>query len=474
VAGYEKPMDEFISSNEGLASRFKQKINFEDYNSNELIKILRLMAKKQDYIIEPNAIKMIKNYFNIKLNSLNIGKDSVSYQEERKSFGNARGARNILEALITKRALRISEIENPTKKDLVIITREDVMNVIPNAKQLDENKLVSAKEELNNLVGLEAVKEKVEGLTSLMRFNKLRQELDLQNQPVNMHMIFTGNPGTGKTTVARLLGQIFKEMGFLSKGHVVEVTRADLISGYSEQTSKNVAKKFREAKGGILFVDEAYSLSNDGKPNGKEAIDAMVSEMENSHDLVVIVAGYPEPMNKFINANEGLASRFKQKLNFEDFDSNQLMQIFEKMIRKQDYKIEASVLPIAKEYFERSLCSGDASKDSILARINRKKFGNARGVRNLLEDIRLENAKRVYQIKEPTKDELTTITKEDIVSVIRNRAKQTERDIKTVEKKHFGFDLNTEDIDQGYSQFKRNIFKHKNTNPKKIENGMRK
>lgn len=239
---------------------------------------------------------------------------------------------------------------------------------------------------LDQLIGLTDIKQDIRETANFIYIQKKRREKGMNNVPMSMHLVFTGNPGTGKTTVARLLGGIYKEIGVLSKGHLVEVERADLVAGYVGQTAMKTQKKINEALGGILFIDEAYSLTKSGMGNdfGQEAVNTILKAMEDHRDnFVVIVAGYPELMEEFINSNPGLKSRFNKYVNFADYSSDELCQIFRGFCSQYDYKLSRSA--------DRAL--GRLIDDMVA--FEGEEFGNGRTIRNLFEKTIMRQATRV-------------------------------------------------------------------------------
>ena len=259
-------------------------------------------------------------------------------------------------------------------------------------------------EELAELIGLKAVKKDVRELVNLVKTQKMRKEKGLRTVPVSLHLVFSGNPGTGKTTVARILAKLYKEIGVLSKGQLVEVDRSGLVAGYVGQTAIKTQKKIEEAKGGILFIDEAYTLAKEGGSDfGQEAIDTVLKAMEdNREDLVVIVAGYTDLMEKFINSNPGLKSRFNKYICFDDYSAEELIAIFEMNCKKYNYKLT----PEAKEAVEAVIREHEANKG--------ENFANARDVRNLFETIITNQASRVAAMEDPTDEDLMTILPQDL------------------------------------------------------------
>lgn len=260
-------------------------------------------------------------------------------------------------------------------------------------------------DELNNLVGLENVKLKVHDLIAFHKVQLLRKNVGLPIPQHTMHMAFVGNPGTGKTTVARIVGRMYKQLGLLSKGHFMEVSRTDLIAGYQGQTALKVKKVIEKAIGGVLFIDEAYSITENEHSDsyGRECLTELTKALEDyRNDLVVIVAGYTEPMIKFFNSNPGLKSRFNTFIEFNDYNTNELLEMLKKICDKDNYILTDDVLDVIKKQIE-----------TIVVR-NDKQFGNGRFIRNLYEEMIVNHAKRVININSPTKKQLQTFLCIDI------------------------------------------------------------
>jgi len=258
--------------------------------------------------------------------------------------------------------------------------------------------------ELDALTGLETVKTEVRLLTNLVRVETMRRERKLPVVDRSLHLVFVGNPGTGKTTVARLLARFYKVLKVVSKGQLVETDRSGLVAGYVGQTATKVNKVCDEAKGGILFVDEAYALVTDSDQDfGAEAVATLLKRMEDDReDLVVIVAGYPEPMRKFLDSNPGLRSRFSKTIDFPDYTDDELMAIFESIGKEHHYALDGSARAAVKAYF--------ASQD------RGPTFGNGRLARNLFEDCVARQATRIVTIAKPTDEQLVTLVAADVPS----------------------------------------------------------
>lgn len=261
-------------------------------------------------------------------------------------------------------------------------------------------------EDLNELIGLTGIKHDVRELYDFTKIQKLRKDAGMKTVPVSMHLVFTGNPGTGKTTVARILARLYKQIGVLSTGQLVECDRSGLVAGYVGQTAVKTQKKIEEAMGGVLFIDEAYSLArsaDQGTDFGQEAIDTILKAMEDHRDeFVVIVAGYTKPMETFIHSNPGLQSRFNKFIEFPDYTVDELLAIFDLNCRKYEYVPD----PEAREQVKTLLMLRKAQMP--------ENFANAREVRNLFETIITNQARRIAVLEHPTKEEMQKITLEDL------------------------------------------------------------
>lgn len=268
----------------------------------------------------------------------------------------------------------------------------------------DTRTLSELLDDLNKLIGLEVVKSKVNDLIAYQKVQVLREQQGMHSQKGTLHMAFTGNPGTGKTTVARIVGRIYKKIGLLSKGHFVEVSRTDLIAGYQGQTALKVKKVIEQSKGGVLFIDEAYSITeNDHSDSyGRECLTELTKALEDYRDdLVVIVAGYSKPMEHFFASNPGLKSRFNTFIEFPDYSANELYNMLEKLCASNDYIMSADVSQRVLAFF----------KEQVEAK--NENFANGRLVRNIYDDLVMNHARRVATYEHPTRENLALIIDED-------------------------------------------------------------
>ena len=273
-------------------------------------------------------------------------------------------------------------------------------------------------DELQKMIGLNEIKEVVDEIIDSARIQKLRSDMGMDSYKNSLHMVFTGNPGSAKTTVARLITQIFKKEGILGTGNYVECGRADLVGRYVGWTAKEVRRKFREARGGVLFIDEAYSLVDDSNSFGDEAINTIVQEMENHRDdVIVIFAGYPDKMKDFLAKNEGLRSRIAFHLDFPDYKADELVGILKLMAEQKGYKLNGQIETKCQEIFELA--------------VKQEEFGNGRYARNLLEQAMMAQSRRItkeYRGKKISRKALITLKAEDFDV---NASKQLQKDVKS-------------------------------------------
>jgi len=261
------------------------------------------------------------------------------------------------------------------------------------------------KAELNEYIGLEGVKKEVNNLINIVTVYNLRRQNDLKNVDMSLHMVFSGNPGTGKTMIARLMSRIYKSLGMLNKGHLVEVDRSGLVAGYVGQTATKTSAVIEKALGGVLFIDEAYALNGKTENDfGQEAIDTLLKAMEDHReDLVVIVAGYDGLMDEFIHSNPGLESRFNRYMHFDDYTTEEMMGILDLQLKKGQYQLTEQARRDVADYIA-------AANTSSIA------FGNGRGVRNIFERLLVAQANRLAQAENVTKEDLMTLTEDDVAA----------------------------------------------------------
>ena len=319
----------------------------------------------------------------------------ISIPKEAKEKGKEESVKEEKRAVSERSASPEREVSSKEIKEEVNVKKSRV----PDKERL--NRLIA---ELEKLIGLSDVKEEVHSLINLINIRQLRKSKGLPMHDMSYHMVFTGSPGTGKTTVARLIAGIYKELGVLSKGTLTEVDRSGLVAGYVGQTALKVSDVVKKALGGVLFIDEAYSLSAQGGSNdfGSEAIDTLVKLMEDHRDdLVVIVAGYTREMSEFLNANTGLVSRFNKYIEFKDYNDEELIAIMLSMADRMEMKLSDDAVERLRDYV--------SSMDAV----DKKLFGNARGIRNLFEKLLVGQANRLSTVVEPSIDDLSIIIGED-------------------------------------------------------------
>ena len=393
VAGYTDQMHDFIDSNPGLKSRFTQTIHFDDYTPDELTEIFLNLAKGKSFVVDDDTRSAIHRYF------------EQLYLRRDKNFGNAREARRIFDQTIEKQSQRlIGEMGNPQFKeeDMYRITSADLpMAQAEQARPLDE-----VLNELDDFVGMRSVKNMIRRLAVQSMFMKQRAAMGAGKvQQMAMNFVLTGNPGTGKTSIARKMGEILLSMEILPTSRVIEASRASLVGKYMGETPKIVNNMCDKAMGGILFIDEAYTLSAENDQYGKEAIDTLMKRMEDDRGkFVVIAAGYKDKMEDFMAVNPGLASRFTHKLHIDDYNEDELLAIFKKMAAKEQYTLSS----VAEFKLMDLICRMVVSKD--------ESFGNAREMRNLLDATIQQLSVRVSALpqSEVTTETYQLIEPEDI------------------------------------------------------------
>lgn len=403
VAGYPKEMQHFMDSNPGLKSRFKIYFEFTDYLPQELSRIAQFVCKEKGVKFTIEAKE--------KINAL----ITDAFRNRDKTFGNARFVYDIVEQAKVNLGLRIMESSNPRSLDeeeLSVIEYQDVASIqIDKKKELpyipiDKKLLRESMEELDNLIGMESVKVQIREMVQLVKFFRETGK-DVLNT-FSMHTIFVGNPGTGKTTVARILTKIYKSLGILERGQMIETDRQGLVAGFVGQTAIKTAEKIDEAMGGILFIDEAYSLTQKKSGAhgdfGDESVQTILKRMEdNRGEFFIFAAGYPDNMEVFLKANPGLNSRFDKILKFEDYSPKDLTRIAKLMLQEQKILITQN----AEEYLNKYL--------TFIYEYRDKYFGNAREVRKVvIEAIKNMNLRLSEIPEEERKEDDNVLTLEDL------------------------------------------------------------
>jgi SpoVK/Ycf46/Vps4 family AAA+-type ATPase len=396
-------MKKFVESNPGLKSRFANVFYFEDSTPDQLLSIFKKFLEEEEYIIEKDAEKIINDEL------------LIQYRQRDKFFGNARLAKKYFDQSkinLSRRILQLPSAER-NKKVMTTIIKDDLSEIINKDVQekvhipIDEKLLEDSLNQLNSLIGLENIKKEVTSLVSSLKMSQIREERGLKIVEKNLHSVFMGNPGTGKTSVARLLSRIYKALGLLEKGHLVEVDRAGLVAGFQGQTAIKTDQKINDALGGTLFIDEAYMLSMKSDDFGQEAIATLLKRMEDFKDqFIVIAAGYTDQMRNFIDSNPGLQSRFSNYFYFDDFTSMQLLSVIEKFAVEYGYKYETEAIEYLRNYFNK------------LYETRSKNFGNARDIKNLFFKSISNQEQRLTGMYQHSDEDLITLKLEDIRSVV--------------------------------------------------------
>jgi SpoVK/Ycf46/Vps4 family AAA+-type ATPase len=380
AAGYPDRMDRFISANPGLERRFPpdNRLQFPDYTAAELLEILMAQAAERQLEFAPEVERELPAL---------VGN---LYETRGEAFGNAGEMRNLLEACDRRRAARIVTGRLPAGEPVCLDDFPEHYRDFFNVKQVDLDDLF---DELDGLVGMQPVKTFIHRQVRLLQLENMRPSGSARAKPSPraMNMLFLGNPGTGKTTVARLLGRMLKNLGILRKGHCVETSRVDLVAGYVGQTALKTEARVKEALHGVLFIDEAYALARGAQTDyGQEAVDTLVKLIDRYPGrLVVVAAGYPDEMQQFIASNPGLASRFTHTVNFPDYSLDELWQILARLAQNNDYALDED----AK--------TGMQAHIAGLKRQNPLQFGNARAVYNLFEEMKANLAVRLLDGEAP-------------------------------------------------------------------------
>ena len=401
VAGYPKEMKYFLDSNPGLKSRFKIHYHFSDYLPQDLSAIAHYACKEKEVSLTPDALKLVDEMI------------TEAYRNRDRTFGNARYVNDLIEKAKVSLGLRVMKntmMKDPSRDDLSVISAQDIKHIqfqqihtsptIPVDDKLLELSLI----ELNALTGLETVKQQIREMVDIVKYHQIIGRSVLNK--FYMHTVFIGNPGTGKTTVARILTSIYKALGILERGHMVETDRQGLVAGYVGQTALKTAEKIDEAMGGVLFIDEAYALTNasgNAHDFGNEVIQTILKRMEDKRgQFFVFAAGYPENMEAFLKANPGLSSRFDKVLRFEDYSPEELNDIAVSMIHHQDMRITPKALEQLTSYFR------------FLYDYRDKYFGNARTIRQVIQDVIKNQNLRLAKGDPESRSQANLITFEDV------------------------------------------------------------
>jgi SpoVK/Ycf46/Vps4 family AAA+-type ATPase len=409
VAGYQAEMENFLNSNEGLRSRFSEKITLPDMSNDQLEKIALNILINDKYTLDEEAKTQLSK--------------AIASLPRVKGFANARAARQMVEKIKMNQATRLIKDK---KSELNIIEKADIelhgaIIIDAETKSINKVRLENALQELDKLTGLENIKSEIKTIVSMARIARIKQEKGQKSKPVIGHFVFNGNPGTGKTTVAKILGEIFAALGLLPSGHTVEVGRVDLVGEYLGQTAPKVKSRVEAAMGGVLFIDEAYSLQskNEKEIYGKEAIDTLVQLMENHREnFVVIMAGYKDEMKDLISVNSGLKSRITYDLEFKNYDVAESIKILMDLIAKNE-------LVVGDEFIEQS-------EKIVKLLVNQPGYANARTIRELFEFAQKKQAVRLSSKDSVrlTFDALKTLLAEDLPK---------ESNFKVTEKAPIGF-----------------------------------
>ncbi|MBB5159981.1 right-handed parallel beta-helix repeat-containing protein [Saccharopolyspora phatthalungensis] len=395
VAGYTLEMRKFLASNPGLGSRFSRTIEFADYSSSDLVTIIEGLCRSNDYRLEFETREAVLSYF-----------EKLPRDE---SFGNGRTARKVFEEMIGRQAYRLADSPEANAVEMTRLLPEDIgalpgSGIGAGAANVDTDKVESLLNKLQQMVGLAEVKHEVSNMVDLLASARQRQAAGLPVPSLSRHLIFGGPPGTGKTTVARLYGEILTALGVLARGQVIEVGRANLVGEYVGHTAQRTTEAFDRARGGLLFIDEAYTLSSQrgsGTDFGREAIDTLVKLMEDHRDEVVVVAaGYEEQMEDFLAANPGLSSRFSHRVRFANYSNDELVTIVTQHAASAGYECTGPTVAALRAHF--------------VAVPRGVSFGNGRYARQVMDAAVTRHAKRLRLTASPTLEDLCVLLPEDI------------------------------------------------------------
>jgi SpoVK/Ycf46/Vps4 family AAA+-type ATPase len=406
LAGYEKQMESFLTSNPGLASRFATRLKFPSYTPAEMLALAGSVLDRRGEVLDPDARPALWHML-----------EDVGRRRITDDLGNGRFVRTLLEKAGEARDVRVmTGNREPAAQDLITVRAGDLQKAFSELTSRlrgyeDTPTVESAIAELDELVGLEPVKQQVRSIAAQLRVAKMRDTHGLTSQPPAMHFVFTGPPGTGKTTVARILGRIFAALGLLVRPEVVEAHRADLVGEHLGSTAIKTNKLVDSAMGGVLFVDEAYSLHNEGYSGGDafgtEAVQTLLKRAEDDRDrLVIVLAGYPVDMDRFLRSNPGLGSRFSTRIEFPSYSSSDLVRIATLLAEQAGDAFDQEAGEALTAIFTESCASGRIDE-----------LGNGRFARSLFERACARRDLRVAPLGDRvTARDLTTVTGADVRS----------------------------------------------------------
>ncbi|MGC4910452.1 right-handed parallel beta-helix repeat-containing protein [Streptomyces cyaneofuscatus] len=392
AAGYSREMDSFLSSNPGLASRFSRTVEFENYSVDDLVAIMESMCAQHQYELGEGTAEALAAHFGA------MDRDA--------GFGNGRAARGVFEEMVDRQAVRLSAQAQVSERDLRLLLPDDVSATAAATASETAAPVDDPLTRLGDMIGLAEVKREVADLVNLITTARHRAAAGLPVPTLSNHLVFTGPPGTGKTTVARLYGEVLTQLGVLARGQLIEAARADLVGRYIGHTAQLTREVFEKARGGVLFIDEAYTLTprGGGADFGQEAVDTLLKLMEDHRDeVVVIVAGYTDEMERFLASNPGLSSRFPRRIAFADYSSEELVTIVRTQAANMGYECGPGTGPLLKEYFD--------------ALPRDRSFGNARLARQVVESMVTRQAGRLSSLAAPTLDDLRILLPADVTAV---------------------------------------------------------
>src|SRR5215471_7471089 len=408
LAGYEKQMESFLASNPGLASRFATRLKFPSYSPAEMMALAQTVIGRRGDQLDPDARPVLYRKL-----------EEVGRRRMTDDLGNGRFVRSLIEKAGQARDVRvITSTPNPEEQDLLTITAGDLeqgyAELTSRLRGYEDTPTVEAAlAELSMLIGLEPVKQQVRAIAAQLRVAKMRSRQGLNSQPPARHFVFTGPPGTGKTTVSRILGRIFAAHGLLVRPEVIEAHRADLVGEHLGSTAIKTNKLIDSAMGGVLFIDEAYALHNDaysgGDAYGAEAVQTLLKRAEDDRDrLVIVLAGYPYDMDRFLRSNPGLASRFSTRIAFPSYTPDELAKIAEVIAEQAGDSFDPDALPVLEEIFRRACDRGRIDE-----------LGNGRFARSLFERACAARDLRVAELGEQASAaDLTIVTAADLTAAV--------------------------------------------------------